>query len=143
MFFCPICGHTYDIIKPGAEAQIGGKKDGDVDSPLTVVTDSVQTGENWDDIVIKVLNKEDVTQSMITILDLETLKKSSEYKKLSKKLKEFVYNKLYELLPVEQKIQKELTDIKSNLSFMTKLDCGGYGIMKTYIIKSYVMMLRF
>lgn len=142
MFFCLICNHTYDITKP---TQSGGVKLKELlvepviehvvepvveateiaepDSPVTVTTDDVQMGgAMWDELVLKIVNNEEISAD--TNIDLEEVKKSGEYKKLSKKMKELVHNKLYELMPVEQKIQKDNVDAKNNIAFFKCNNCG-------------------
>lgn len=99
MFYCPKCLNIYNITKT-----------------LNNVTQS--GGVNLDELVTKVLNNENIDD--IKLDDLNELKLSSNFKKLSNKQKDFVYNTLSE--KVSKHIKNEVP-IQRNMYFICK-NCG-------------------
>ena len=122
MFFCPVCNNTFDIVKPSSDSQKGGKV---ADSPATETSDEFQTGGSIRDIVQRVINKEEIDVSDVASLDIDKITHVPEYKKLSKKAKELVYNTIFDMLPVEKKLMKEADQSQTqNLAFFKCYNCG-------------------
>lgn len=127
MFFCPNCNHTYDITKHSVQSQKGGKSV-DSDTVETVDTEEMTGGANWvDELVNKAINHEEIDPASMSNLDLNLLPKNPSYKKLNKKSKEYVYNKLLELLPNDKKLKgqdNKGTDGQTNVAFFKCNNCG-------------------
>lgn len=108
MFFCPNCNNAYDISKDIAHLQTGG-----VD--MSKLLDNILSGESEDNI------KKDIDKMNIT-----ALLKSPEYKKLSSKDKELIYNRLQDSLPKDKKdlLKNRSTDaVESNKTYFICKNC--------------------
>jgi hypothetical protein len=88
MYFCPNCNNVFDITRN--LSQSGGEP-----------SDS-QHGGN-DNIINKLLNNEPLSSDDLESITLDDLAKSSGYKKLKNKQREYVYNKFNDSLPLEKK----------------------------------------
>lgn len=93
--YCPNCNNILDITK--STKQVGGKNDSDSDS------ESSESYEHSDSLIQKILHNKKIDSDTITDNELENILKSDEYKKLEKEKKEYVYNKIQDLKPVEDK----------------------------------------
>jgi len=115
MFFCPNCNNAYDIARTATDVQSGGKN-----------TSSESSSANYEDIVNKIINNNDVPFDDINNLDIGLFLKSIAYKKLNSKKKELVYNKIQDKLPESKKvlIQNKTTDVnESNAAFFICKNC--------------------
>jgi hypothetical protein len=108
MFFCPNCNYAFDIAR----------------------TSTQKGGAEYETMIQAILNKEEPDMSKV---NLEDLVKSSAYKKLKSKQKEYVYNTIQDLLPKEdKKLIQEKTDkigdqekaffVCNNCGFLKKID---------------------
>lgn len=152
MFFCPNCDTVFDITK--VTNQNGGNlknvllNDSTTESLSELTSESLSEnlfsddsfdknpqygkGNNIDDyetIIKKIINNELLSKDMIINISLDELSKSPSFKKLKIKQKEYVYNKIQDLLPVDKK--KILSDDnvyqpKDSAYFI----CNNCGIMK-------------
>jgi hypothetical protein len=117
MYFCPNCNNVFDITK-GA-TQNGGSK-----------TNSLIGGANNEDfekLISKLLKNEDVSENEIINISIDDLIKNQSYKKLKNKQREYIYNKIQDLLPNEKKnVAKE--EIKhseiQNKAYFICNNCG-------------------
>jgi hypothetical protein len=103
MFFCPNCNNTFNITKQ--KDQKGG-------------TDKYET------IIKKIINNEAVTDEEVNDLVLDKLKDSQSYKKLKIKDREYVFNKINELLPLENKQKEQNVKVMEHNVFFICTNCG-------------------
>jgi DNA-directed RNA polymerase subunit M/transcription elongation factor TFIIS len=106
MDFCPNCNNIFDITK--SATQTGGAND------------------NEEKIIESILNNEPVDIKILDALDMDNLVKSNSYKKLKQKHKEFVFNKLQDLMPVEKKkiVKEYLNKPQGDKAFFICKNCG-------------------
>jgi hypothetical protein len=101
MLFCPSCTNILDVSKnPPTVNPASSHQQLNTMTPSTVSEDEA-VGEKptfVDEIVNKLLNNEDVTNSMISTIKLDQIIKSVTYQQLNKKQKSFIQNKYSELL---------------------------------------------
>jgi hypothetical protein len=95
MYFCPNCDNVFNITKE-LPSQSGGVKS---DSPESEMSDMT----NDEKIVNKLLADEHFSEKDLSSAQLVNLLQSVAFKRLKHKQKEFVYNKIQDLLPVDQK----------------------------------------
>ena len=120
MFFCPNCSNSYDITKPSADQTGGAEAD-----TITTVSTTQSAGGDMDDLVNRIMEKEDIGPNDVVGVQLDSLKKVPAYKKLNKKWKEFVYNKISDQIPKNKKIKSLDKDkLKRNLAFFKCTNCG-------------------
>ena len=109
MYFCPNCNNVFDITKNPHEKnddQIGGAK-------------------NYQSLINKIINKEDVNKSDLQNVSLDELSKDISYKKLNSEQKKLVYNKIQQLLPVDKKLVKDLAgDVSPDKAYFICRNCG-------------------
>ena len=149
MLFCPICSNTFDITK--TNVQSGGNNDSDSDitwedSSDKIITDSpdfLQYGgakNELTDLFNNILTKKEVTYNDIKKYNLKEVVKKPEYKNLSSKNKEYIYNKFKELIPKDKNAlkSKKYEDnnpayfICSNCNFTKKINDGRIIYSKKY-----------
>jgi hypothetical protein len=109
MYFCPKCNNSYDIARTTIDNQAGGK--GSI---------------NYSDLVDKILDDDIISTEDVKDIKFNIFLKSSEYKKLSSKKKELIFNKIQDKLPDEKKIlMQNKTDEfnESNLAFFVCNNC--------------------
>lgn len=137
MFFCSNCNNTFDIIKGSTiktKNLSGGSNeqelfsdsftDTSVTTPITSLSRSGSGGElDYEDIIKKILNSESIT---LDKFDLNNFIKSGQYKKLSSKDKEIVYNTIQDLLPKDKKRILESKDepIDDSKAYFICNNCG-------------------
>jgi hypothetical protein len=138
MFFCPNCNNIFDISK--TQIQTGGslletgsqnlepeeKKLSTEDEKLTENTYQ-DGGDVHASIIKKIIDNTPLTKKEIDSISMSEILKHSMYKKLKSDVKELVYNKIQDLLPLkEKKISGEMTDkIKDvNISYFVCNNCG-------------------
>lgn len=132
MYFCPNCNNVFDITKSSSQA--GGGYISSEESELTTTSDSfnmVGSGpeSDYDNIIKKVLHDEEIKSNDLDKISLDDLIKTTAYKKLNSKQREFVYNHIQDLMPLEKKkIIKE--DIGSQSSEKAYFICKNCGYMK-------------
>lgn len=110
MYFCPNCNNIFDITRNPQEEKAKTKVGGG--------------SKDYTTIIEKILRNEEVLEKDVVNLNLSTLIKETDYKKLKVKEKELVYNKIQELLPPEKKIIKDLNDEKSDKVYFICKNCG-------------------
>jgi hypothetical protein len=112
MFYCPKCLNIYNITKS-----------------IKIKEDLTQKGgdNKIDDIIQKLLENENLDDHKFTENDLENLEKSQNYKKLSAKQKDYIYNFIND--KVEKKTPKNPDTYNKNMYFICK-NCGNYEIIK-------------
>ena len=106
MYFCPNCNNVFDITK-GFSDKIGGKDIND-NTTSQYIKDSPTTkkgGANVDinKIIKNILDKEDINENILDNISIENIIKSNEYKNLKTTEKEYVNNKLHDLLALDKK----------------------------------------
>lgn len=114
MFFCPNCNNAFDITnkknqkidKKKNEKEDGriDKKKNKNDSEEHKNTEIALTGGyQYETIIKKILDKQELIFDDIKELKIEELVKHPAYKKLKMKQKEYVYNKIQDILPKNEK----------------------------------------
>ncbi len=96
-------------------------------SDIQLEHSSSQSGGDVSDIINKILDKVPIDETMTKNIAISDVTKHQIYKKLSPKKKEFVYNKIQDMLPVEKKkimIEKPLKPEKENLAYFVCSNCG-------------------
>lgn len=83
--------------------------------------DDKQAGGSLNDIINNIINDVPVTENDVKDIDLDKLKKSAQYKKLTRILKEKVYNTIQDLKPSELTVIQ--TDLVNQPYFICK-NCG-------------------
>lgn len=132
MFFCPNCNNMFDIARsiPQSGKGIKEKKNEETDSQKTDSQEMLQNtlqeiieetallqkthedtqkgGDIYDDLVQKILNNQPIDETDIKNININDITKSQTYKKLKIKNKEYVDNKIQDLLPLnEKKVMKD------------------------------------
>ena len=123
MFFCPICNYTLDITKNITAEQKGGVcSDTSTDEKLESI---LIGGVDYKKIIESVLNNT-VTKKDIETINIDNLEKSNDYKKLSTSLKNKIYNKIQDLLPLNKKKLNENNKVNPNIknAFFICKNCG-------------------
>jgi len=122
MYFCPNCNNVFDITREEGK-------------PLKSETSEKEERKggakiNYDELINQLIENEEIEET-IEDLDVEDVMKSDAYKKLKSKQKEYIYNKLQDLLPLDKKkleyedVQTELVYfICKNCAFMQKIEPG-------------------
>lgn len=116
MFFCEKCNNFYDISKTAVSKQKGGE------------VDDMEGGDLYTTIITKLVSDKDLKKDDLKALDLKKLLKHSDFKKLKTKDKEYVYNRIQDLLPKgKKKLFKQLQSdiVDENLqAFFKCTNCG-------------------
>ncbi len=108
MFYCPKCLNIYNITK-SIKTQSGGNK--------TLI-----------DIITKLLNNEDIDDKIkFSQDDIDELNHIQEYKKLTNKQKDYIYNFINE--KITKKISNDKTNTPKNMYFICK-NCGNTELIK-------------
>jgi len=102
MFFCPNCSNTFDITNKLKTQQKGGAQ------------------PNIQDIITKALENKLLSDAETENLTLSVLTESDAYNKLKNKDKEYVYNKLIDVIQKNPKHQ----DIKEHHAYFICTNCG-------------------
>ena len=131
MFYCPNCNNSFDISKSassshGTSSSTYADTSVETESADQSIKDlSVQEGGDITSLLNNILTNKSLTTEQIKNLSLKKTKDSSEYKKLSSKDKEKVYNILSDLTPESQKTIKTKSNVDSqNLAFFVCTNCG-------------------
>jgi hypothetical protein len=112
MFYCPKCLNIYNITK----------------SVKTKEELSQQGGNNKiDDIIQKLLENDTMDDYKFSESDLHNLEKSQNYKKLSAKQKDYIYNFIND--KVEKYAPKNQNTSHKNMYFICK-NCGNHEVIK-------------
>jgi rubrerythrin len=101
VLFCPNCVNILDVSKnPPTSNTISSNQQLNAITPTSVSEDDVVGDKPTfvDEIVNKLINNEDVTNSMISTVRLDQIIKSLTYQQLNKKQKSMIQNKYAELL---------------------------------------------
>jgi hypothetical protein len=128
MYFCPECNNVFDITK--SVEQGGGNKMFDESSESMSLsektTSNMNGGVDIDALVDKLMADKEITSEELKDVSLDMLTKNVEYKKLKSKDKEYVYNKLQDLLPKEEKkiIKEETVAKKIEKAYFICNNCG-------------------
>jgi hypothetical protein len=86
-----------------------------------------QFGGAISDIINKILKKETIDKNDVNNISINDLTQDKKYKSLPPKKKELVYNKIQDLLPIEQKKimnDKPLKSEKENIAYFVCNNCG-------------------
>ena len=110
MFFCPNCNNAFDITK---DTQRGSSSAIQTESSTNVEKVAQTGGDLVEDVLNKILNNETVTYEDVKNIPITDITKNENYKKLKPKFKEYVYNKIQDLQPVETKIFDENVDMQN------------------------------
>jgi len=167
MFFCPNCNNLFDITRSVAttpvtttETVTENKQEGGANENVPHIDDveEIRTAQEiihhggalkLPDIINKIIKKEDIGAADVIDIDMDELKNSDGYKKLSTHDKENVFNTIQHLLPADKKIVT-LTDneenehmayfICNNCGYHMKIDSGTLIFSKTSeaITETYV-----
>jgi len=109
MFYCPKCLNIYNITKSlKNKDQVGGAK--------------------LEDIVDKILKNEDIENYKFDENDLDDLPRLQNFKKLTNKQKDFVYNFINEL--IEKKPKKETKNMPHREMYFLCKNCGNSETIK-------------
>lgn len=100
MYFCPICNNSFDVTK--LSHQKGGTHTESNDDSEKNILNGGQPF-NYQNIIKKIISKENISEEEINKINFTDLLNDPSYKKLKNKQKEFVYNKIQDLLPVNKK----------------------------------------
>jgi hypothetical protein len=141
MFFCPNCDNTFDITRTvptlqNNPAQQGGKKADDnilstsseisvSDSSDSMIQSSKSKGSSTNVLIQRaldnLLNKDDLKD-----VTLDSIIKDPEYKKLSFKHKELVYNKIRDILEIgkAELLEKNDDTKQANMAYFLCKNCG-------------------
>lgn len=149
MFFCPVCNNSFDITKALSQnKQQGGEfdttesessklsvsenKEGEQVSTESNTQSSQTGGINYDQLIQDVLDKK--ANIDVSDVNLESVSKNPTYKKLKTDQKQYVYNKILEMMPKASKPivkdkGKKLSDISAyfecdNCGFVKKIEPG-------------------
>lgn len=128
MYFCPNCHNVFDITRNlgqsgGNDDNNNNIEDNELESQIGGNNDTVD--EAYDKLLKKILNEEQINEKELDFVTLEELIKSSPYKRLKFKQKEFAYNKINDLLPLDKKKPlniQEKTD--KNKAYFLCNNCG-------------------
>ena len=109
MFFCPNCDNVFDITNLNDK---GEKQDGGA-------------GVDWQEVISKILAKEDIDQKTVDQISVESLVKQDIYNGLKSSVKEYVHNKVLELTKdVEKKLKgTEAKETQNRMYFICR-NCG-------------------
>ncbi len=110
MFFCPNCDNVFDITSITKE-QTGGANGG--------------AKLDYQELINKILLKEEIDQNSISQLSLDELVKQDAYNNLKSTHREYVYNKVMELMKyIEKKLKDvEIKESPNKMYFICK-NCG-------------------
>lgn len=111
MFFCPNCNNAYDISKDSL--QIVNQSGGDLDYSKFI------------ELTLSGISEDEISKNVKKI-NIYKFLKSKEYKKLTSKEKEIIYNKIQDVIPIEQKIliKNKSVDInESNMAYFICKNC--------------------
>jgi len=104
MYFCPNCDNVFDITKHIEIKHTGGAT------------------PNYDQIVKDIIEeKEEIN---IDDVDVNALTKSNAYKKLKSRQKEYVYNRVMDLMPLNKKNLEDGTKIVNERAYFKCNNCG-------------------
>jgi len=146
MFFCPNCNNVFNITR--GTTQLGGELERQKDMfPDITTTESTtdsttesttgnmtptsqEGGDDINDIINKILDNEEITTDTIGNIPFDDIIKSITYKKLKGKDKEIVFNKIQDILPVEQKqVIQENQEKKQQFEY-SYFRCTNCGFLK-------------
>jgi len=128
MFFCQNCNNAFDIAKSTQSIKVGDTTA--INTPNIDQEGGFQIGSGkYTDLVNKTLNNS-LTEKEVDGINLDDLIKSDDYKKLSKKEKQIVYNKVQDVLPRDKKkISKDSVDKLSD-KVLAVFICNNCGFTK-------------
>lgn len=121
MHFCPQCGNEYDITKNS-----GGDREVQRMPPVQDGKGDILDGGavDYKGVIQKLINGDEITEQV----DLKSVLKSDEYKRLDNEAKEYVFNKIQDKLPNDQKqlleTVKEVTEPKKMYFFCYNCSTG-------------------
>lgn len=99
MLYCPHCHNILDVSKNPPTNTQSSNPQLVTHTPTTVSEDDVVGHSNFiDNIIEKMINDDEVTNSMISNIRLDQLTKSEKYKALGKKQKSLIQNKYAEIM---------------------------------------------
>lgn len=136
MNYCKRCHNLYEItnnlddldeIKKEKKEHKGGKKKND-DETEEIVSEEESSGEEIDTIIQKIIDKKKVT--LPQDIDPVIIKKSSAFRQLSLKEKEYVINTIQELLPKKKKKLFENIQIAENVVYYVCKKCAFHEVLK-------------
>lgn len=123
MYFCPNCDNIFDITK--LSKQIGGSGDTVATTSSLHSSDFAGGANIYADVIDNILKKIEIEPDIIDKINLEDLVKSNEYRKLSVKQKELIFNSINELLPINKKrILKEDEKKSDEMAYFVCNNCG-------------------
>ena len=131
MFFCPNCNNSFDISK-NIPIQTGGFKydEGEeiYETPSSETISSSQTGgDQNEELIQKILNNQPLSEEEIKDVSVKNITQTDVFKRLMPKFREYIYNKIQDLLPNEKKKiihAKEQAPLGENPAFFLCNNCG-------------------
>lgn len=164
MFYCPKCNNTFDITKKkiineminqqNRENEINKTNESSESFNISSETIEMVGGVSIKNIINKILNNT-IEEEELKKINEEAIINDKEYKKLNKKNKEYVYNKIRELRRdhLEKKIEKMNDNIDTgyficnNCKYYEKIKSGtmifkksSENVSKQYKVENYKVM---
>jgi len=136
MYFCPNCNNVFDITKgtsqAGGEIQESSSEDNNMTTTSSLNIKEMFGGakggkdDAYDEIINKLMKTDKIDKKELDKFSLEELMKSDAYKKLKHKQKEHIFNKIQDMLPIEQKKLFTLEETKQQLekAYFICNNCG-------------------
>lgn len=124
MQFCPNCNNVFDITK--SSVQNGGLIDDKLNDIENVNLEGGAVMDNYDEIIRKIIDNETISKNNLDKVSLDELTKSIGYKKLKYRQREYIFNKLQDLLPIEKKkiVKEQLQKQQMEKAFYICKNCG-------------------
>jgi hypothetical protein len=130
MFYCPNCNNSFDISKSASGTHGGAYADTSAETEsaeqsIKDLSSQEQEGGDLTSLINNIMNNKSLTVEQIGNLSMKKITESSEYKTLSSKQKEKVYNTVSDLTPdLEKKVNKKTDTDSTNLAFFVCTNCG-------------------
>lgn len=113
MYFCPNCNNVFDITREEGKTIASETSE-----------DSKKGGAkiDYNELINKLIENEEIEET-IENLDIDDILKSDAYKKLKSKQKEYVYNRLQDILPLNKK-KITYEDVQGESAYFICKNCG-------------------
>ena len=124
MFFCPDCDNAFDITR--LATQQGGADETAI--PTTFPKKKEDKGDKYEIIINKILEGQ-TNSTDFANLDPQSILHSEAFKKLKSKQREYVYNKIQDAMPKQQKVtrlenESKKVNLDDNLAYFICKNCG-------------------
>lgn len=129
MYFCPNCNNVFNITKGDSSAgkkYVGGDNEENQEMKAELGLHLEGGADLYDRVITKVMSGEELDKKDIDSISLDELMQSFAYKKLKLKQKQFIYNKIQELLPLDKKQIFNENETKQNTekAYFICTNCG-------------------